>query len=46
MRGVGAWFEAVVKYRELVAEEGAAVWSRAADAIATPDNIEASSEFH
>jgi hypothetical protein len=47
--GAGAWIEAAVKHREMVAngdEEGAAVWLRVADAIATLDNMEASSEVH
>ena len=47
--GAGAWIEAAVKHREMVAngdEEGAAVWLRVADAIATLDNMEVSSEVH
>ena len=47
--GAGAWIEAAVKHREMVAngdEEGAAVWLRVADAIATMDDMETSGEVH
>ena len=47
--GAGAWIEAAVKHWERVAErdeEGAADWLKAADAIATMDDMEAASEVH
>ena len=47
--GEGVWIEAAVKHREMVEngdEEGAAVWLRAANAIAALDNMEGSSEVH
>jgi len=47
--GAGAWIECATKHREHVAngdEEGAAVWLRVADAIATMDDMEASGVVH